>query len=150
MRNLTELNRRRLDAQGQRLAVPDTQTAATGGSAPPLAVGGLPINGVSPDESLTWHASVTDTGSQVDLRHTCGSQARILVDSAGAATVRVIGCDGVGYKLSKDGLTQVTVTDPGTEDEVETPTGSPMGQITVQACVDGVTKTLHLVGYVEP
>jgi hypothetical protein len=124
---------------GQRLVV------GGGGGA-----GGLPIDGISPNGDLTWHASVEDTESHIALQHSCGGQARMRVDSAGVASLRVLGCDGDGFKLDPDGLVAVSVTDPGTEEEVETPNGSPLGLITVQACVDGVTKTLHLLGYADP
>lgn len=113
---------------------------------------GFPIYQESPDTSLYWLADVTDVASHLELQDDCGAQVQAIVFADGTAKVRVIGCDGVGYKLGPDGLTKVTVADPGTEDETETPdpTGGPMGTITVQACVDGVTKTLKLIGYVVP
>jgi hypothetical protein len=115
--------------------------------------GGLiwPIYQESPDTSLYWWADVTDVASHLELQDDCGAQVQAIVTAAGAAKVRVIGCDGVGYKLGPDGLTKVTVTDPGTEDEEETPdTSGPIGMITITGCVDGVDKTIHVMGYVDP
>lgn len=113
--------------------------------------GERPIDWASPDESLTLYANVTDAGAIIRLQESCGAQVLLRMRPDGTAQVRVIGCDGVGYSLGPDGLKEVAVTGAGTEEEAETsPPGSqPLGAITVQACVNGVTKTLTLFGYVH-
>jgi len=123
------------------------KTCAQGGGG---GGGGRPIDWESPDATHTLYAEADDASTRVILQDICGSQVRLQILADGSASVRVIDCTGAGYKLTPSGLQQITVTDPGGESESETPVGSPLGMVTVQACVDGVTKTLHLVGYVDP
>lgn len=112
--------------------------------------GGFPIDEESPNGDLRIQADIADSGSQVRISHSCGSEVKISMDGSGVGIMRVLDCTGAGYKFDKNGVTQVQVTtDPATGEETETPVGSPMSQITVQACVNGVNKTLHLFGYVE-
>jgi hypothetical protein len=111
--------------------------------------GARPIDWKSPDDTLSLFAEVDNASTRIRLQDDCGSQILIQITSAGLPMVRVIDCAGNGVKITPEGIQQVTVTDAGGETETETEIDSPYGPITVQACVDGVTKTLHLIGWVE-
>ncbi len=118
------------------------QLAAPGAGA---AAAQRPIDWESPDTVNKLFADATDGETIVRLRNSCGSEILININAAGAAQVRVINCSGNGYKLTPDGLVKVSVDGDGTETEE----GSPLGVITVEACVDGVTRTLNIVGYIS-
>jgi hypothetical protein len=112
------------------------------------AAGGAPsrpIDWKSPDNNNSLYADTVDAGSTIRMRDDCGSEILININAAGDAMVRVINCSGNGYKLTPDGLVKVSVDGEGTETEE----GSPLGTITVEACVDGVDRTLVLFGYVS-
>ncbi len=113
--------------------------------------GGRPLDWKSPDGTLSLYAEAADTDVKIRLQDNCGTQILVRIDAAGNGKIRITGCDGVGFSLTPAGLQKVTLSDPGGEAETETPDpgSSPMSEITVQACVDGVTKTLHLFGWVE-
>lgn len=81
------------------------------------------------------------------LRHSCGSRIRMQVTAAGLASLLVINCSGDGQLITPDGIQKVHV-DPSDEGEPEPDetTEPVLGSIPVEACVDGVTKTIHLMG----
>lgn len=107
-----------------------------------------PIDWLSPDGDLRLRADATDARAYVILQDDCGAQVLIDVKADGSARVRVIGCDGVGYSLTPAGLAQVSVTDPGGEDEEETVTEAPASWIIITGCVDGVNKSVRVMGEV--
>lgn len=86
-------------------------------------------------------------GGKVRLVHTCTAEAILSMDQAGNGAATVIGCGGTGWQLTKDGLRRVQRN--GETGEIEPVPGDlPLGRITVTACVDGVNKTIVLLGYV--
>lgn len=123
--------------------------------ASPAAGGGgisRPINWNSPDSTLHLYADATDAASEARVSTDCGAEVRIRVNASGAPEVRVLAClvSGFrrGYELTPDGLRAIKVAD----DVAQTTTTDPAGPgiITVQACVDGTTKTLKLFGTIVP
>lgn len=116
--------------------------AAGGGSA-------RPIDWQSPDETVRLRADAVNTTVQVRLDHTCGSSILLRIAADGSAAIRIIGCDGVGYKLTPTGLTQVTVTVDGeTGEETEADGEDSLTWITVTGCVDGVNRSIRVLGAV--
>ena len=125
-------------------------------SAQPIAVAAVgsggsasrPIDWPSPDGTMSLFADSTDASVRVILQDDCGAQILLQMLPDGSAKVRVIGCDGVGYSLTPAGLAKVTVTDPGTEEEDETVDEAPAGWITITGCVDGVNRSIRVIGEV--
>ena len=120
-------------------------TAASGGGGGGAA---RPIDWPSPDETMRLQADSTDAGVSVILSDDCGSQILLLIKPDGAAKIRVIGCDGVGYALTPTGLAKVSVTGAGTEEEEETIDEEPAGWITITGCVDGENRSIRVIGEV--
>lgn len=119
----------------------ETAAAGAGGSV-------RPIDWLSPDGVLRLRADSTNAGVSVILSNTCGSQILLNIKPDGSSKIRVIGCDGVGYSLTPAGLAQVSVSDPGGEDEEETVTEAPASWITITGCVDGVNRSIRVMGEV--
>lgn len=123
--------------------------------AAPAAGGGggeRPIDWASPNTNQRLFADATDAAAEARVSTACGAEVRIRVDAAGNSEVRVLACLAagfrLGYELTPNGLRAIKVAD----DVAQTTTTDPAGPgiITVQACVDGTTKTLKLFGTIVP
>jgi hypothetical protein len=86
-------------------------------------------------------------GGKVRLAHTCTAEVLMTMDQSGNGAATVIGCSGTGWQLTKDGLQEVQ-RNPETGEIEPVPGAVPLGKITVNACVDGVDKTLVLMGFI--
>ena len=101
---------------------------------------------ISPDASLTLHAESDDTSDRVRLRHTCGAEIILEMAAGGAPKIRLVDCAGVGVRIDPTGITAISV-DPETGEETES--GSTYGPLTVTGCVDGVNRSITVLGYVN-
>jgi hypothetical protein len=102
--------------------------------------------------------SINSTVAQVRLSHACGAESLLRITDPAHATLRILGCRDAttgkrsGWELTEDGLRAVVVdTDEnGDETTEEDPERTLLPTLQVNACVNGVTKTLVLYGMVKP
>jgi hypothetical protein len=150
MRHLTEANRKRAADLAAKQPAPVVTLAAQGGAGGSGSGGGRPINWTSPNGNLALAADATDAMAIVKLSHSCGSQIRLYIDASGNAAMRVVNCSGDGYRLDSDGLAAVHVdtnAETGEETEAES-AGGALGTVTIMGCVDGVDKSITVMGRV--
>jgi hypothetical protein len=107
-----------------------------------------PIDWDSPDETHHLHAESDDASVRIILSDTCGSQIKIWIDADGVPAFRLIDCAGDGVKVTPEGITGVHVDDAGTEEESETEDDEWPGMITITGCVDGVDRSIRVLGYI--
>lgn len=96
--------------------------------------------------NIRSQGTIVSGAAMVKLSHSCGSQVRMYINSSGVASLLVTNCSGQGQMVTPTGIVPVTAS--GDDPPVET--GPALTPINIEACVDGVTKTLTLYGFVNP